>query len=189
MFSNDEIQSVVSVIQKGGIILYPTDTVWGIGCDPFNSDAVNKLLVVKQQDFKKGFVLLVNDQEMLKKYVPKVEPKIQNLLDYHIRPVTVVYDKAVDLPDYLLAKDGSVAIRITQDAFCQELITKLGTPLISTIANISNEPIPKIFNEISAKIIQQMDYVVQHRQNDTKKSTPSVIITLSSKEEMIFLRK
>lgn len=190
MFSNDEIKSIVSTIQQGGIILYPTDTVWGIGCDPFNKAAIDKIFDIKQQNQEKGFVLLVNNQEMLNQYVPKIEPKIQNLLDYHNRPVTVVYDKIQNLPEYLLSEDGSVAIRIAQDEFCQNLITELGSPLVSTIACIHNEATPQNYAEISPKIIHQMDYVVQYQQNNTEKSEPSVIIRLlPDKEELLFIRE
>ena len=189
MFSNDEIHSIVSTVREGGIVLYPTDTVWGIGCDPFNLAAINKVFDVKQRNREKSFILLVNNQEMLKKYVPKIEPKIQNILDYHIRPVSVIYDQVQNLPEHLLAADGSIAIRIVQDEFCQELISELGTPLVSTSANISSEPSPQIYTEISPKIVHQMDYVVQYRQNDNKKSEPSVMIRLAEKEELIFIRK
>lgn len=190
MFSNDEIKSIVSIIKQGGIILYPTDTVWGIGCDPFNKAAVDKIFDIKQQNQEKGFVLLVSNQAMLDQYVLKVEPKIQNLLDYHTRPVTVVYDNPQNLPEHLLAADGSIAVRIAQDDFCQQLIAELGSPLVSTIANINNEPCPQNYAEISPKIIHQMDYVVQFRQNDKNKAEPSVIIRLiPDKEELLFIRE
>jgi L-threonylcarbamoyladenylate synthase len=190
MFSNDEIKSVVSIIQQGGIILYPTDTVWGIGCDPFNKAAVDKIFDIKQRTREIGFVLLVSNQAMLDHYVLKIEPKIQNLLDYHTRPVTVVYNKPQNLPEYLLAADGSIAIRIVQDDFCQQLITELGSPLVSTVANMDNEAFPQNYAEISPKIILQMDYVVQYRQNDKNKSEPSVIIKLlPNKEELFFIRE
>jgi L-threonylcarbamoyladenylate synthase len=190
MFSNDEIKSIVSTIQQGGIILYPTDTVWGIGCDPFNVAAVHKISEVKQRNNEKGFILLVSNQEMLNYYVPKIEPKIQNLLDYHTRPVTVVYNNSQNLPEHLLAADGSIAIRVAQDEFCKKLITELGIPLVSTAANIHNESIPQIYTEISPKIIHQMDYVVQFRQNDKNKTEPSVIIKLlPDKEELFFIRE
>ncbi len=189
MFLNDEIHSIVSTVREGGLVLYPTDTVWGIGCNPFNSTAISKLFGIKQQNNKKSFILLVNNQEMLKKYVPNIEPKIQNILDYHTRPVTVIYEQVQHLPEYLFARDGSIAIRIIQDKFCQQLISELGIPLVSTTANIDTEPSPKVYSEVSPKIIQQMDYVVQYRQNDNTREKPSVIIKLTSKEELIFIRK
>lgn len=189
MFSNDEIQTIVSIVQAGGVILYPTDTIWGIGCNPFDNNAINRLFDVKQQNHKNGFVLLVSDQNMLKKYVPKLEPKIQNLLDYHTRPVTIVYDTIQNLPDFILANDGSIAIRIAQDDFCKQLITILDTPLVATAANIHNEPVPKIFSDISPKVIENMDYVVSYRQSEQKPSSPSVMIKMSNNGNLLFLRK
>lgn len=189
MFSNDEILSIVPIIKEGGVILYPTDTVWGIGCDPFNSNAVDKIFDIKQRDREKSFVLLVSSQDMLKQYIPNIEPKLQNLLDYHVRPVTVVYDNPQNLPDYLLENDGSIAIRVTQDDFCQRLITELGIPLVSTSANITNEQTPKIFKDISTNVIQQMDYVVRYRQNEKRPNELSVMVRLASKDELIFLRE
>jgi|AntRauTorckE5430_2_1112549.scaffolds.fasta_scaffold01916_2 L-threonylcarbamoyladenylate synthase len=190
MFSNDEIKSIVSKIKQGGIILYPSDTVWSIGCDLFNLDAIRRVSEVKQRNNEKSFILLVSNQEMLNHYVSKIEPKIQNILDYHTRPVTVVYNDVQNIPEYFLAADGSIAIRIVQDEFCQQLIAELGIPLVSTSANISNEPCPQIYTEISPKIIHQMDYVVQYRQNDKNKTEPSVIIKLlPDKEELFFIRE
>ncbi len=186
---NNEIDKIISTIQNGELILYPTDTVWGIGCDAFNEKAVNKIFSVKQQSREKSFVILVSDQDMLKEYIPKLQPKIQSLVDYHTKPVTVIYEDVTTFPQFLFARDNTIAIRITTDSFSKEIISKLGKPIIATTANITNEAIPKIFNEISPKIINQMDYVVQYRQNDIKPIEPSVIVTLSPKGDLVFLRK
>ena len=121
-------------------------------------------------------------------YCGKLQPKIQSLVDFHIQPVTVIYENVSTLPQYLFAADGTIAIRITTDQFCKKLISKIGKPIISTSASIINEPIPKIFTEISPKIINKMDYVVQYRQNDTKQCEPSVIVKVSPKGDLIFLR-
>lgn len=185
---NDEIQRITTIAQEGGIFLYPTDTVWGIGCDAFNEDAMNKISSVKQQNSEKGFIILVSDQNMLKSFIPKLQPKIQSLVDYHIKPVTVIYEEIQSFPKFLLTENNSIAIRITTDEFCKKIITAIGNPIISTTANMSNESYPKLFTEISPKIINQMDYVVQHRQNDLKPSEPSVIVKTSQKGDLIFLR-
>lgn len=189
MLINNEIQTIASVAEKGGIFLYPTDTIWGIGCDAFNEEAVNEIFSVKQQSREKGFIILVSDQDMLKTFIPKLEPKIQSLVDYHTQPVTVIYKNTNAFPAFLLSEDKSIAIRITTDNFCKNIITTLGKPIVSTAANMNNEAYPKIFTEISPKIINQMDYVAQYRQNDTKPAEPSVIVKLSPKGDLIFIRE
>lgn len=189
MYTNDEIALIVPILTKGGSILYPTDTIWGIGCDACNVTAVDNIFKLKQRSKEKGFVLLVADNEMLHQYVERVHPKIQNLLDYHTRPVTVVYDKAKNLPADVVSSDGSIAIRIVQDDFCKEMIKAFGGPIVSTSANISTHPSPKNFKEVSEPIINGVDYVVQHRQEDVSEHLPSVIVKLSNKKELHFIRK
>lgn len=189
MNSNEEIQLILPILKNGGSILYPTDTIWGIGCDACNVEAVEQIFQLKQRDKEKGFVLLVDSNKMLHKYVAQVHPKIQNLLDYHTRPVTVIYEQAKNLPQEVVSNDGSIAIRIVQDQFCKDLIKSFGRPIVSTSANISNEPSPTHFEEVTLPIKEGVDYIVTHRQDEIKEAQPSVIVKLSKKNELNFIRK
>ena len=125
LYTNDEIALIVPILTKGGSILYPTDTIWGIGCDACNVKSVDNIFKLKQTQKDKGLVLLVSDNEMLHQYVNRVHPKIQNLLDYHTRPVTVVYENAKNLPEEVISNDGSIAIRIVQDITYQKKLYQM----------------------------------------------------------------
>lgn len=183
-----EVGRTVTALKNGGVILYPTDTIWGVGCDVFDEAAVRKTFAVKQRDFAKKMVLLVSDGEMLEKYVQQIQPKVHTLHDYHERPVTIIYDHPIGLPSYLLEKDGSVAIRIVKDDFCAAVIQALQKPILSSSANISGEPFPLQFSDISPSVIQNVDYCVDHRRTEAMKNKPSIIARLSDKGEFIFLR-
>ncbi len=189
MLQIDSLTAVIEVLEKGGIILFPTDTIWGIGCDATNEDAIRKIYALKQRDLSKPFILLAESMPMVKQYVQHVHPKVETLLHYHTRPLTIIYEQAINLPDIAVAQDKSVGIRIPQDAFCQELIKALGKPIVATSANISNEPFPKRFGEISSAVIQGVDHVVQHLKRDRIEAEPSVIVRLSAKGDLIFLRE
>jgi len=189
MFGKDNIGQITSTLSNGGIILYPTDTIWGIGCDATNPVAVERVFKLKNRPPAKSFVLLVDSIEMLKEYVNHVHPRVDTLLHYHVRPLTVIYDQARNLPQNVIANDGSVGIRIVQDVFCRELIRSFGKPLVATSANISNEPSPTCFGNVSSEVIQGVDYVARHRQNDTSQGEPSVIIKVDNEGEIEFLRK
>ncbi len=189
MYLNDDnLENISSLLEQGGVILYPTDTIWGLGCDATNIEAIEKITQIKGRAPEKGFVVLVDSLEMLKNYVNYIHPKIETLLSYHKRPLTVIYPDPKNLPTKVYALDGSVGIRITRDDFCKELIWSTGKPLISTSANISGEPFPANFGEISSDIIRLVDYVVKYRQNDHTLHEPSVIVKMSGKKELEFLR-
>lgn len=188
MVQIDNLTEITNVLEEGGLILYPTDTIWGIGCDACNPEAVHRVFKLKKRDTSKKFVILVDSMEMLKRYVKNVHPRIDTLLLYHVRPVTVIYENVTGLPDILLSSDGTVAIRVVQDSFCRALINQFGRPLVATSANVSDEAFPKSFGEISSDIIEGVDYVAQHRQLEPSSGEPSVIIKLSEKGELIFLR-
>ena len=188
MFELDDIHELLRILNNGGLILYPTDTIWGIGCDATNEAAVARVHEVKQRMTGKGYVLLANDTAMVNDYVAHFHPKIQTLLSFHKRPLTLVYDQGVNLPDNVLAPDGSVAFRIPQDNFCKDLIHYFGKPLVATSANISNEPFPAFFGEVSSAIISAVDYVVRYRRNDRQFCEPSIIARLGENEELEFLR-
>ncbi|MBT8219561.1 MAG: threonylcarbamoyl-AMP synthase [Bacteroidia bacterium] len=184
----DIIEKAVDVINRGGILLYPTDTIWGLGCDPFNSKAIEKVLQLKKRDADKAFILLVDSIDMLKKYIDRLHPRVETLLFYNTRPLTIIYDNPVHLPEEIISSDGSIAIRVTTDPFCKHLIHHFGKPIISTSANVSGEPYPPNFSAISSEIISGVDYVVNIRQTEEKEVQPSVIATVNSKGELEFIR-
>lgn len=185
----DDISEIVRLLQNGGLICYPTDTVWGIGCDATNEQAVARVTALKGRTPDKGYVLLVSDIAMLKQYVPKVHPRLETLLAFHQRPLTIIYDRNTGLPASVKAPDGSVAIRVAQDEFCRELISALGKPVVSTSANKSGEPFPPTFGAISSEILGNVDYVVKYRQDDKEPHEPSSIARLDRHQELEFLRE
>jgi L-threonylcarbamoyladenylate synthase len=184
----DDISDIVQMLEKGDIICYPTDTVWGIGCDATNENAVSRISSLKGRPPEKGYILLVSDVEMLKNYVPKIHPRLETLLSYHLRPLTVIYERSTGLPSIVKAPDGSVAIRIAQDEFCQKLIAAFGKPLVGTSANKSGEPYPPTFGAVSSEILGGVDYVVKYRQDDREPQEPSSIAKLDRHKELEFLR-
>ena len=190
MFENEKFQEILSTIRQGGVILYPTDTIWGIGCDATNEKAVDRISKIKGRTPQKGYVLLVDSIEMLKKHVGEVHPRVETLLSYHTRPLTIIYDESFGVAPNVLAPDGSVAIRIVQDAFCRELIAQFGKPLVATSANISNEPFPTHYGEISSDILEKVDMVVKFKQDNKERGEPSVIARFNAEqEELDFLRE
>ena len=174
-FENDILQCL-KVLNNGGTILYPTDTIWGIGCDATNADAVEKIIALKQRPAQKSFVVLVADEREIIKYVASPDLAVFDYLDKTQKPTTVIYEHALGLAENVLADNGSVAIRICMDEFCKHLIKRFRKPIVSTSANISGESAPAFFKEISKMIIKGADYVVQYRQDDVSKAAPSSII-------------
>ncbi len=190
MFENEKFLEILNTLRQGGVILYPTDTIWGIGCDATNETAVNKISEIKNRQPEKGYVLLVDSLEMLKKYVGDIHPRVETLLAYHSRPLTIIYDESFGVASNVLAPDGSVAIRITQDVFCRELIKQLGKPIVSTSANQSGQPFPAHYGEISSNILELVDLVVKYKQDNKERSEPSVIARFNpEQEELDFLRE
>ena len=189
MFERDKLEKITDILDEGGTILYPTDTIWGIGCDATNEGAVHKIFALKNREITKPFLLLVDSLDMLKNYVVHLHPRIETLLLFHTKPLTVVYEEGKNLPDISVAADRSVAIRVVQDSFCKELIGKFGKPLIATSANLSDQPYPANYGSISSDILSGVDYVVKWKQGEKIQNEPSVIVRLSDKEELIFLRE
>lgn len=187
-FDKDNLEEISAIIEKDRVILYPTDTIWGIGCNAQSDIAIQKIIDIKGRKPDKGFIVLVESMEMLKNFVESVHPKIETLLSHHVRPLTVVYPKARNLSPLACAPDGSVAIRIVRDEFCKELIWACGVPLISSSANVTGSPFPANFGEISSEIISAVDYVVKYRQNETTKHEPSIIAKVTNKKELEFIR-
>lgn len=186
-FEND-IANSMNCLLTGGIILYPTDTIWGIGCDATNTNAIQKIYQLKKREEKKSLIILVDDEKMIHEYVIHPSPKILSVVNSAARPTTAIFENAWNLPSKLINEDGTIAIRITKDDFCRQLIGQLNKPLVSTSANISGENYPQNFNEISEEIKSGVDYIVQHRRNDLSKSAPSSIIKLNEKNEIQFFR-
>ena len=188
-WSENQYEKLTDGLLNGDIILFPTDTIWGIGCDATNPVAVQRIYNLKRRRPEKPYVLLVDNLEMIRNYVHSIHPRVETLLGYHTRPLTVVYPGAKNLPDISVAEDGSVAIRIVQDKFCQQLIRMVNRPLVATSANISNQPFPGNFGEISSEILSGVDQVVKLRQDEKSLGQPSVMITVDKDGEIIFLRK
>jgi L-threonylcarbamoyladenylate synthase len=188
MFFPDQIEDISYILKMGGILIYPTDTIWGIGCDPFNESAVDKIYEIKERNKSKSFVLLVDSIKMLKLYAPKIHPRVETLLVHHTKPLTLIHPEVKNLPEYLKAEDGSVAIRIAQDMFCKDLIQHFGFPLLSTSVNKSGQPSPQNFNEISEDFLKEADYIVKFQRHDQRKKQASVIARYNSKGELDFIR-
>lgn len=188
MSYKEELDDIIPYLRNGGLILYPTDTIWGIGCDAFNEVAVKKVFDLKKRSYDDKLIILVSDAEMLSNYVSRIHPKINAINDYHERPVTIIYNHPKNLPDFNLNEEGAIAIRIVKDDFCKSIITALGAPIVSAAANITGEPFPANFNQVSRSIKEGVNYVVRYRQDDNSKSLPSVIVRLTDKEELDFIR-
>ena len=171
-----DIEQCLAVLREGGLILYPTDTIWGIGCDATNSEAVSKIFALKKRADEKALIVLVADEREILQYVASPDFRLFDYLQEQTKPTTVIYDGAIGFADNLLAADGSIAIRICNDEFCRHLIKRFRKPIVSTSANISGEPSPKNFAGINEEIISGVDYVVKYRQEDETPATPSSII-------------
>ena len=184
----EEIEKAVKVINQGGLILYPTDTVWGIGCDATNVEAVKKVYKLKQRDDNKALICLVSDVRMLEKYVYNVPEAAYDLIELSNKPTTIIYDQPINIANNIVAADNTLAIRVSSDQFCQKLIRKLKRPLVSTSANISGQNTPNRFSEISNEILNGVDYVVNLHPNK-KCNAPSTIIKLSNSGVVKIIRK
>lgn len=187
-FEND-IESSLKVINAAGLILYPTDTIWGIGCDATDSEAIKKVYALKNREEKKSLIILVDSIAMLEKYVDNPSPELLSFIATAQKPTTAIFKNAINLPSVLINEDGSIAVRIPKDDFCVSLVQEFKKPLVSTSANISGKPSPQNFYEVSDKIKSGVDYIVQHRQHDISKKLPSAIIKLNDKQEVEFIRR
>ena len=185
----DDVKNAVEVLRKGGVILYPTDTVWGIGCDATNAEAVAKVYKIKQRDDSKAMICLVDSDARLQRYVRDVPNVAWDILDLATKPTTVILDNAVNLAPNLIAEDGSIAIRITKEAFSHELCYRFQKPIVSTSANISGEEAAQNYSDISQELIDAVDYVCWTRRQEHKPHTPSSIIKLGQDGEVSIIRK
>ena len=185
----EEIQNALLALRKGGSIVYPTDTIWGIGCDAKNKDAVAKLFKIKERAEYKSMVVLVCDEKMLNRYVKEVPAIAWDLIEAAENPLTIIYPDGRGLASSIIAADGSVGIRLVKDEFCRDLIHKFGKPIVSSSANISGEPSPKTFNDIKLDILNKVDYIVNHRKEELNNSKASDIIKVEMNGEFKILRK
>lgn len=183
------IKPLVTSLEEGALILYPTETIWGIGCDATNEAAIQQIDALKQRKEGKNYILLVDSLELLQDYIEYIPPKASNLIAYHRRPLTIIYSQPKNLPTSLLAPDGSIGIRVTLDPFCKALIKAFGKPIVSTSANISGKPYPKAFKDIDNTIKTGVGAVAMHRQLDQSENSPSVIVKVVDGEDLIFIRK
>jgi L-threonylcarbamoyladenylate synthase len=185
---HDDVKAALEVLQNGGVILYPTDTVWGIGCDACNEEAVKRIYAIKNRIDSKSMLVLLENAALLDRYVDEVPEIAFDLIEVSDKPLTIIYDGAKNLARNLIADDGSIGIRITTEAFSSDLIRRFKRPVVSTSANISDKPSPACFAEIDQKIIEAVDYVVKYRQDETQKAVPSGIIKLGRSGEIKIIR-
>lgn len=186
---NEDIKQALEVLQRGGVILYPTDTIWGIGCDACNEEAVRKVYAIKNREDSKSMLVLMENVALLDRYVDEVPEVAFDLIELTDKPLTIIYDGAKNLASNLIAADGSIGIRITREAFSSELIRRFKRPIVSTSANVSGNPSPACFAEIDQQIIDSVDYVVKYRQDDTQKAAPSGIIKLGRSGQVKVIRE
>lgn len=185
----EDIKEAVRVMRAGGIILYPTDTIWGLGCDATNEEAVKKIYALKQRPDSKSMLVLTDHEAKLERIVDEVPEVAYNLIEVSEKPLTIIYSGAKNIASNLIAQDGSVGIRITKEAFSKALCEAFRMPIVSTSANISGQPSAHNFAEISDEIKQGVDYIVKYRQNDFSKASPSSIIKLEKGGVVTIIRE
>ncbi|MEF2621689.1 L-threonylcarbamoyladenylate synthase [Xylanibacter rarus] len=189
MNRQDDIKKAVEVMKNGGVILYPTDTVWGIGCDATNAEAVAKVYKIKQRDDSKALICLVDSDARLQRYVRNAPEVAWNVMELATKPTTVIFDEAVNLAHNLIAEDGSIAMRITNEEFSKELCYRFQKPIVSTSANISGQPAAQNYCDISEELLNAVDYVCFSRRQEHKPHTPSSIIKIKNNGEIDIIRK
>lgn len=172
----EDLNNALKTLRNGGVILYPTDTVWGIGCDATNESAVKKIFSIKFRKEEKSLIILVNCEEMLGRYVKEIPEIVYEILRINDKPLTIIYPQGRNLAGPVCSNDGSVAIRICNEEFCNELITRFRKPIVSTSANLSGHPTPSNFSEIAEEIKNSVEYIVKYRQDDTERYSPSSVI-------------
>ena len=187
-FLTTDLEAALEILRNGGLILYPTDTVWGIGCDATNPEAIARIYQLKKRSDRKSMIILLADERDLLQYVAAPDMEVWNFLDQAQKPTTVIYENALSLPENLVNEDGSIGIRIVKETFCKHLIKRLGKPIVSTSANISGEPTAPHFSQISPQIIQGVDYVVKYRQEDTTPTQPSSVVKWNDDGTLTVLR-
>lgn len=187
--NDKDIRQAVEVMRQGGVILYPTDTVWGIGCDATNAEAVKKVYEIKERDDSKALIVLVDSDARLQRYVRNVPNVAWDIFELATKPTTVILDGAVNLAPNLIAEDGSIGIRITHEPFSHELCYRFQKAIVSTSANISGKPAAQNYCDIDPELLKRVDYVCTSRRQEHKPHTPSSIIRLRPDGEVTVIRK
>jgi L-threonylcarbamoyladenylate synthase len=185
----NELEKALSILKTGGIILYPTDTIWGIGCDATNEEAVQKVMALKGRSASKSLIVLLDNENKLASYVREIPDVAYDLIEFAENPLTIVYSNAKNLAPSVINEDGSVGIRVVKHNFCQQLIQRFRLPIVSTSANISGQAAPKNFSEVAQEIIDGVDYVVNLEQEELEEKTPSTIMKLSPDGLFTFIRR
>lgn len=188
MFDQNDLKKALDVLWQGGVLLYPTDTVWGLGCDATNPAAVKRIFDLKQREEAKSMLVLIANPNMLTSYIREVPEVAWQLIEVADKPLTIIYPGAKNLAANLMAADGSVGIRVTHEAFTEELIRRFKRPIVSTSANLSGKPTPRNFEEIEDSVKSAVDYVVRYRQDEPGESAPSSIIKLGVGGEIQIIR-
>jgi len=188
IWETEDLMQAVEVLHGGGVILYPTDTIWGIGCDATNKEAVEKVYRIKERPVGKSMLILVSDIEMAEAYTQDTPELIWKVMEEALDPLTLIFPHAKNLASNLPAADGSIGIRLPKDSFCQELIRQFGKPVVSSSANQSSKIPPQFYIDISAELIEIVDYVVRWRQDDLQPGVPSTVVKLSKDGELEMIR-
>ena len=183
-----DLENAVRYLKEGGLILYPTDTVWGIGCDATNEEAVKKIYELKKREDSKSMLVLAGSKDVIENIVGAIPPQALTLMDSAESPLTIIYQNAKNVAPNLRAEDGSLGIRLTKESFSSQLCRRFGKPVVSTSANISGQKTPTLFSEISDQIKDGVDYIVNYRREDSTSASPSNIIKFSPDGEVIIIR-
>lgn len=184
----DKIREAVDVLKSGGTLLYPTDTIWGVGCDATNEEAVEKIVALKNRPATKSFIVLVSNVAMLERYISDFPEVCYDIIDFSTKPTTIIYEKAIGIAKNVLADDGSIGIRVTNDPICQKLIQGLRKPIVSTSANLSGQNSPKNFTEVDSQIKKGVDFILEERINE-EMVKPSTIIKINNDNSVRVIRK
>jgi L-threonylcarbamoyladenylate synthase len=189
MIFDEDIKESLITLRNGGVILYPTDTIWGLGCDATNPSAVEKIFRIKSRSSSKSLLVLVNNDQMLERYVKDIPEIAFELTGVSDDPITIIYTEGKNLAEGVCSDDGSVGIRICRDEFCNELITRFRKPIVSTSANLTGKPSPENFSSIEKSVIDNVDYVVKHRQNERQKQSASPVIKIDRNGTIKIIRQ
>ena len=184
---NTEIQQIVPVLQADGLIILPTDTVWCLACNALNEKALARMFAIRARE--SDFALLVDNYARLQPHVARIHPKATAIIDYHDRPLTIIYEQATGLPESTLGEKDGIGIQITKDGFCKSLIGEMGAPLAIMAVHYADEPCPQNFSEINTKLLQAVDYVVKYRREETEKYSLPTMLHIKKDGELVFLRK
>ncbi|MDA3881654.1 MAG: L-threonylcarbamoyladenylate synthase [Bacteroidales bacterium] len=184
-----DIEKSLHILKSGGTLCYPTDTIWGIGCDATNEEAVNKIFSIKNRNAPVPLIILVDSDAMVERYVQDPPEIAFDIIELSQKPITVIFEKGINLPSNVIGADGSIGIRVCKEPFVQELIQKFRRPIISTSANIHGEPAPDYYDEISEEILSGVDYIVTYRQDDRTAFSASSIVKINNNAECTIIRK